>query len=102
MDGPKDSTAETTEFERLLDQLVSGDRRLHELPGELSASEAARIRRIALERKLDVSLARIGEYTLDAARAASRHCENFIGAAQIPIGITGPLSVRGRYVSPDE
>jgi len=102
VDRPEDSAAENTEFERLLDELVSGDRRLHELPAELPASEAARIRRIALERKLGVSLARTGEYTLDAARAASRHCENFIGAAQIPIGITGPLSVRGRYVAPDE
>jgi len=102
MDRPEDSAAENTEFERLLDELVSGDRRLHELPAELPASEAARIRRIALERKLGVSLARTGEYTLDAGRAASRHCENFIGAAQIPIGITGPLSVRGRYVAPDE
>ncbi len=102
MDKPDDSGSENTESERLIDELVSGERRLHELPVELPASEAARIRRIALERKLGVSLARFGEYTLDAARAASRHCENFIGAAQIPVGITGPLSVRGQYVAPDE
>jgi len=90
------------ESAELVDELVSGARGFRDLPSDLPAEEAARIRRSALEAKTGVSLERTGEYTLDAARAASRHCENFIGAAQIPIGITGPLSVNGSYVSAEE
>ncbi|MFQ5527292.1 MAG: hydroxymethylglutaryl-CoA reductase [Thermoanaerobaculia bacterium] len=90
------------DFDQLIGELAEGKRRFHELPSDLSAEDAARLRRAALERMRGVSLERIGEFSLDAARAASRHCENFIGAAQVPVGITGPLSVRGRHVSPDE
>jgi hydroxymethylglutaryl-CoA reductase (NADPH) len=93
---------ESAASKRLLDELIAGKRQLHELPSDLPAGEAARLRRAALESMRGVTLARTGDYTLDAARAASRHCENFIGAAQIPVGITGPLSVNGRYVSREE
>lgn len=93
---------ESAASKRLLDELIAGKRQLHELPSNLPADEAARLRRAALESMRGVTLARTGDYTLDAARAASRHCENFIGAAQIPVGITGPLSVNGRYVSREE
>ncbi len=96
------SDEDQRDTERLVSELVSGKRQLHELPADLPARHAARIRRRALEEERGVSLARTGDYALDAARAASRHCENFIGAAQVPVGITGPLSVSGRYVSPDE
>ncbi len=102
MNEPERGGEEKREAEQLVDELVSGDRQLHELPADLPAGDAARIRRTALEEKLCVSLVRTGDYSLDASRAASRHCENFIGAAQVPVGITGPLSVNGRYVSPDE
>ena len=100
---PADDAVEPpAELEYLIDEVVSGRRRLHELPPELSARDAAYVRRAALEKKQGVSLERVGDFALDAARAASRHCENFIGAAQVPIGITGPLTVRGSKVSPDE
>lgn len=102
MSEPRRSDAQDAALEALVEDLVSRRLRFHELPSDLSAVEAARVRRMALEKMRNISLERTGDYSLDAARAASRHCENFIGAAQVPVGITGPLSIDGRHVAPDE
>jgi hydroxymethylglutaryl-CoA reductase (NADPH) len=95
-------TKSGADVDALVRDLVEGRRRFHELPSTLSAEDAARIRRRALEKKLAVRLRRTGSFTLDAARAASRHCENFIGAAQVPVGVAGPLKIQGQWVSEDE
>lgn len=50
-------------------------------------------RRKALEKEVGVQLANIGSFTLDEAVAATRNCENMIGAAQIPLGVAGPLPI---------
>ncbi len=86
----------------LVAELVSGRRRLHELPADLAPEEAAEIRRRAVERLTGASLERAGRYALDAGRAGSQHCENFVGATQVPLGIVGPLIIRGEHVGPDE
>jgi hydroxymethylglutaryl-CoA reductase (NADPH) len=85
-------------MDKLVQDLVRGVLRWQRLPEDLSADEAAEVRRRALERLAQVSLDHIGHYSLDATRAATRHCENFIGVAQIPMGITGPLPIRGDHV----
>ena len=41
-------------------------------------------------------LAHVGRYSLDPAAVAG-NVENFIGAAQVPIGIAGPLLVDGEH-----
>ncbi|MBI2611613.1 hydroxymethylglutaryl-CoA reductase [Candidatus Gottesmanbacteria bacterium] len=48
-------------------------------------------RRLALEKELKMSLPHIGHYSLDDNKASTRHCENMIGATQIPLGVAGPL-----------
>ena len=53
-------------------------------------------RRKALEVELKVDLHNIGAFTLDETVAGTRNCENMIGAAQIPMGIAGP--VNGKYI----
>ncbi|TNF70861.1 MAG: 3-hydroxy-3-methylglutaryl-CoA reductase, partial [Acidobacteria bacterium] len=88
--------------EELVRAIVEGRSRFHEVSGDLSAEDAAEVRRQALEEMKGVSLEATGSFTLDADRASRRHCENFIGAIQIPVGITGPLSVRGERVDADE
>jgi len=87
--------AETPDLVR---ELASGERRFYQIPPELPASDAATARRQALEVIAGVDLGHLGRYSLDAERAATRHCENFIGAAQIPMGVAGPLLVRGQYL----
>ena len=93
-------TARTTR-EELVESLARGERRFHELPKDLSAEEAAEIRREALERMTDTPLTNIAHHSLDVRRASQRHCENFIGVAQIPMGVVGPLRVRGKYADGD-
>jgi len=90
------------EHDDLVQELVDGHRRLHELPESLPPDVAATVRRRAVARMTGANFETVGQYSLDAARASQRHCENFIGATQIPLGVTGPLKIRGRWVQEDE
>ncbi|HSG40026.1 MAG TPA: hydroxymethylglutaryl-CoA reductase (NADPH) [Thermoanaerobaculia bacterium] len=87
--------------EELVGSLASGERRFHEIPKDLPAEEAAEIRRQALEEMTRTPLSNIGHHSLDVQRASHRNCENFIGVAQIPMGVVGPLRVRGRSMDGD-
>ncbi|HEX2164395.1 MAG TPA: hydroxymethylglutaryl-CoA reductase (NADPH) [Thermoanaerobaculia bacterium] len=92
---------ETDRLRQLAGELVRGERRFHALPSDLTADEAARVRRQALEEIGGGSMTHTGNYTLDGERASFRNCENFLGAAQIPLGVIGPLRLRGEYVEGD-
>jgi hydroxymethylglutaryl-CoA reductase (NADPH) len=87
--------------EELVRALVRGELRFHELPKDLPAEEAAEVRRRAVERMTETQLDHIAYHSLDVQRASRRHCENFIGVAQIPMGVVGPLRVRGRAADGD-
>ena len=50
-------------------------------------------RRKAIENLLEVSLPHTGTYSLDEYVASTRHCENMIGATQVPLGIAGPIRI---------
>lgn len=84
--------------EGLVRALVEGRMGFHQLPARLSSDEQAAIRRLALEAMTQAKLEHVARYSLDGNRAARRNCENFIGAAQIPMGVVGPLRVRGEYL----
>jgi hydroxymethylglutaryl-CoA reductase (NADPH) len=85
-------------LERLVDALARGELRFHQLPEDLPAESAAEVRRRALERIAGGGLRHVGHYSLDPDRAATRHCENFLGVAQVPMGVAGPLWLRGDHV----
>jgi hydroxymethylglutaryl-CoA reductase (NADPH) len=53
-------------------------------------------RRSVVEKELKIDLYNVGTFTLDESAASTRNCENMIGAAQIPMGIAGP--VNGKYI----
>ncbi len=58
-------------------------------------------RRSALEKMLRVSLKHTGSFTLDESLASTRNCENMIGAAQVPMGVAGPLQIgKKKYMVP--
>ncbi len=88
--------------DELVRELVEGDRRWHELPKEIPAEQQAEIRRRALEKLSGTQLENIAHYTLDPVRASKRHAENFSGATQVPLGICGPLKVKGIWVGAEE
>jgi hydroxymethylglutaryl-CoA reductase (NADPH) len=87
-----------TRRDELVQALVDREMGFHQVPRDLPADEAAEIRRAALEEMTGHPLGKIGSYALDATRAACRNCENFIGAAQIPLGVVGPILVRGEAI----
>lgn len=81
--------------DRLVRELAAGEIGFHRLPDDLSAAEQAEVRREALERLTGASLENVGRFLVDPERAGKGNCENFIGATQIPLGIVGPLHIRG-------
>ncbi len=60
---------------------------------------AAERRRFAAD-QTGVRLAHVGTYSIDPA-ATSGNVENFTGVAQVPIGVAGPLRVRGEHARGD-
>ncbi|MFA9425964.1 hydroxymethylglutaryl-CoA reductase (NADPH) [Natronorubrum sp. A-ect3] len=83
-----------TDPENLVAQVREGDLRLHELEDHADADTAATARRLLIERETDTDLETIGDYTFPAEQAEP-NIENMIGAAQIPMGVVGPVAVDG-------
>jgi hydroxymethylglutaryl-CoA reductase (NADPH) len=90
------------DHDAIVQEIVEGKRRLHELSEDLPASKAAEIRRRAVAQLRQVELEHLARYSLDPTRVSRRHCENFIGATQIPVGIVGPVKIRGERVREEE
>ncbi|WP_065258702.1 hydroxymethylglutaryl-CoA reductase [Pseudomonas bananamidigenes] len=82
-----------------IEALTKGQARFHQLPADLDHNEAALIRREALQHISGASLRSIGDYTREPQPA---HCENRIGSVQIPLGIAGPLLVKGQAITAQE
>jgi hydroxymethylglutaryl-CoA reductase (NADPH) len=80
-----------------LDRLRTGSLKLHALEGELPPVDAVTVRRTYLEQERGVSLSKLGSFTMDIDRAVKRNIENMIGAVQIPVGVAGPLRVKGEW-----
>ncbi|WP_440770085.1 hydroxymethylglutaryl-CoA reductase (NADPH) [Natronorubrum sp. DTA28] len=83
-----------TDPEDLATQVREGDLRIHELEEHADHDTAAEARRLFVERETGTDLESIGDYTFPAERAEP-NIENMIGAAQIPMGIVGPVDVNG-------
>jgi hydroxymethylglutaryl-CoA reductase (NADPH) len=58
--------------------------------------QAAAERRAFVEAETGVKLDHVGRHSFDAS-IVSGNIENFIGAAQVPIGVAGPLCVDGEH-----
>lgn len=62
--------------------------------------DAARMRREFLTARTGLGLEHVGSYSFDPGVTAG-NIENFIGVAQVPIGLAGPLRIDGEHVSED-
>jgi hydroxymethylglutaryl-CoA reductase (NADPH) len=78
----------------LAERVREGDRRLHELDEHADHETAAAARRAVLEAETGADLSTVGDYAFDAA-AAEPNIENLVGAAQVPMGVVGPVPVDG-------
>lgn len=59
----------------------------------------AKEKRQFIEKKLGVSLENTGKFSFDEKVVSKKNCENLIGAAQVPLGIAGPLLIT-HHISP--
>jgi hydroxymethylglutaryl-CoA reductase (NADPH) len=84
----------------LVEAVEGGEIRLHELEQHAEPDEAAAARRRLLAAESGTDLETVGEYAFDAADAAS-NIENMIGAAQVPMGVVGPIAVDGSAADGD-
>jgi hydroxymethylglutaryl-CoA reductase (NADPH) len=76
----------------LAERVREGDLRLYELDDHTDAETAAATRRLVVERETGTDLGAVADYTFDAA-AANANVENMLGAAQVPMGVAGPVPV---------
>jgi len=85
----------------LVDKLVSGELKWHEIDDIVSgdSDKATEIRSKAVERMTKLELKHITHHNIDMKRAMKANIENSIGIVQIPMGIAGPLNVKGDYAN---
>jgi hydroxymethylglutaryl-CoA reductase (NADPH) len=84
-------------MDQYLERLKNGTLKLYALEKEVPAPEAIRIRRAFIEEEAGVQLPKLGSFTMDPSVAVTRNIENMVGAVQVPVGVAGPLKVRGEY-----
>ncbi|QCS43806.1 hydroxymethylglutaryl-CoA reductase (NADPH) [Natrinema versiforme] len=83
-----------TDPEDLAERVREGELRIHELEDHADYDTAAEARRLLVERETGTELEAIGDYAFPAERA-DPNIENMIGAAQVPMGVVGPVPVSG-------
>jgi hydroxymethylglutaryl-CoA reductase (NADPH) len=105
MDEPHESPAASRReglspaLQDVLENLKKGTLKLYALEQELPADDAVTVRRTYIEEVTQTSLSTIGSYSIGIDRVVRRNCENMIGAVQVPVGVAGPLAVRGEHAS---
>jgi hydroxymethylglutaryl-CoA reductase (NADPH) len=60
----------------------------------LKKYKSVKQRREALEKKLNLKLNKIGNFSFAEKEVLNKNCENLIGATHVPLGIAGPISVK--------
>jgi hydroxymethylglutaryl-CoA reductase (NADPH) len=91
---PEEGTADPPEADALVRRVREGDLRLHELEDHAPADVAATARRRLVADASGADLSAVGDYAFPAA-AADPNVENMVGAVQVPLGVAGPVTVRG-------
>ncbi|MDW7731698.1 MAG: hydroxymethylglutaryl-CoA reductase (NADPH) [Methanolobus sp.] len=81
----------------LLDKVINGEVSYHRLDSLIDKETAVKIRRYAVEASSGTSFEHIHDYSLNVTEVTKRNIENMIGAVQIPLGVAGPLRVKGEF-----
>lgn len=80
-------------------KLKKGSLKLYDLEKELSPIDAIRVRREYIEQETGTQCENIGIFSIDVERVVKRNCENMIGTVQVPLGVAGPVLVKGGYAT---
>ncbi|KXK27566.1 MAG: PQB biosynthetic 3-oxoacyl-(acyl-carrier-protein) synthase III [candidate division WS6 bacterium OLB20] len=79
----------------LLQQLRDGTLKLHALEEHTDAVTAMQVRRQYIAELTQVSPDSFGHVSFEPEKLRNRNIENLIGSVDLPLGIAGPLTVRG-------
>lgn len=85
----------------LLEKLKKGDVRFNEIGHMPDAGAAIELRRTAVSEITGIEFKHISNFSFNAEDVTKRNIENMIGAVQIPLGVAGPLLVKGEYANGD-
>ena len=80
----------------LFEKVLDGKIKFHELDKLVGEKKATEIRLKVLEKKLNLSLKNVKSSILKP-KECKPNIENMIGAAQVPLGIAGPVKVNGEF-----
>ncbi len=85
----------------IVKKILDGKIPMHQIEMHLPPREAADARRKALGKITRSTFGAIGSSTTDYSQIANKNAENVIGFTQIPLGVAGPLRVKGSYANGD-
>ncbi len=80
----------------LLQQLLDGRLSFKDLENLTDASSAKEIRNQFLSKQTGMQLANLGSINFDADVVRNRNIENLIGSVEVPVGVAGPVRVKGQ------
>ena len=93
-----DNRVDERKLEDIVDKVLRGEIKLHQLDQLLKSSNLATlVRRRFIERKIGSQLPSLASTIIDFDEIVGRNIENPIGAVQVPVGIIGPLKINGEY-----
>jgi hydroxymethylglutaryl-CoA reductase (NADPH) len=81
----------------ILAKVIKGEIPYHRIDSLAGKEAAVRIRRYAVEDSYGVELEHIQLCSLDLEAVTKRNIENMIGTIQVPLGVAGPLKVKGEF-----
>ena len=84
-------------MDEYIERLRDGSLKLYALEKELPPEEAVRVRRAFIEGETGTALPAVGSFSIGIDRVVKRNIENMIGTVQVPLGVAGPLRVKGEY-----
>lgn len=86
---------------RLLEKLKVGEVGFHKIDNKLDTGAAIELRRAAVSELTGTNFSHITNYSFDVEKVTKRNIENMIGAVSIPLGVAGPLLIKGEYAKGD-
>ena len=84
----------------MADTRTNGRVRIPRDPSNDYTQELAAARRAFVQERTGTELRHVGHYSVDPATVEG-NVENFLGVAQVPIGLAGPLRINGEHASGD-
>ncbi|MBN1502074.1 hydroxymethylglutaryl-CoA reductase (NADPH) [Candidatus Woesearchaeota archaeon] len=80
----------------IIGKLVNKEIKFYEIDDLVGETRASKIRLCAIQKILNINLPTISSYSISPENCKS-NIENMIGAAQVPIGIAGPIKINGEF-----